>query len=324
MNRRTLLKATALGGCLTTAAATPSWAQSLDEHIVNAALEEFVHIHPGTSAACIAIERGGQNKKYAVSPDQALFVGSAVKTFILAQYLLDVESKRLSLDTQVGVGPEVWSPGSSVLINLQGKTSAKTILEAMIAHSDNTATDIAINAVGPERVRALIERVPLEHTLIPDSTRRLFSYLSGVDNGQDIGWAGMQKMMAGELAGKPRPAINNTQTMLSTAAEMVHWYQHVLSGKLFDQPATLKEFKRISAMADAIPATLPDDTVGYGKGGSIDWGDFHCFCVAGQMVLPTHKASFCFIVNWTGPDETVASTFTEFVERARKAIALVA
>ncbi len=98
-------------------------------------------------------------------------MGSAIKTFILAQYLLDVESGRLSEASQVGVRPEVWSPGSSVLIGLQGKTSAKTILEAMIAHSDNRATDIAMNAVGADRVRALIDGVGLKHTLIPDYSR---------------------------------------------------------------------------------------------------------------------------------------------------------
>ncbi len=322
MNRRTLLKTAALGAYLTAGAAPGVKAQTLDEASLNAALASFARIHPGTTAACISIDRAGVVKHYTAEADQALFVGSAIKTFILAQYLLDVESGRLSEGTQLSVGPEVWSPGSSVLIALQGKTSAKTILEAMIAHSDNTATDIAINAVEPDRVRALIGRVHLKSTLIPDSTRKLFSYLSGAKSGEDLGWAGMEKMAAGSTPGKPRPAINDKQTMVSTAAEMTQWYRYVLSGKLFKKPETLKEFKRISAMADAIPATLPDDTMGYGKGGSIDWGDFHCFSVAGQMVLPTHRASFCFIVNWTGADNSVAPTFSEFIGRARKAVAL--
>lgn len=322
MNRRTLLKTAALSGYLTVAAAPGAKAQSVDETSLNAALESFAGIHPGTAAACISIERASGIKRYAAAADRPLFVGSAIKTFILAHYLLDVESGRLSEGTQVSVGPEVWSPGSSVLIGLQGKTSAKTILEAMITHSDNTATDIAMNAVGADRVRALIGSVGLKHTLIPDSTRKLFSYLSGADSGVDLGWSGMEKMAAGQLPGKPRPPINDKQTMMSTAAEMTRWYEYVLSGKLFKKPETLREFKRISAMADAIPATLPDDTMGYGKGGSIDWEGFHCFSVAGQMVRPAHRASFCFIVNWTGTDGSVAQTFAEFIERARRAVAL--
>lgn len=322
MNRRTLLKTAALTGYLTAAPMPSSRAQSIDHGPLDAALEDFARIHTGTTSACISVNRSNNTKHYAAAADQPLFVGSAVKTFILAQYLLDVESGRLSEESHVTVGLDVWSPGSSVLGGLQGKTSAKTILEAMISHSDNTATDIAINAVDPDRVRELIRGAGLKNTFIPDSTRKLFSYLSGADSGEDLGWPGMEKMAAGQLPGKPRSAINDKQTMISTAAEMAQWYQHVLSGKLFKKPETLKEFKRISAMADAIPAILPEDTMGYGKGGSIDWGDFHCFSVAGQMVLPTHKTSFCFIVNWTGSNESVQPTFSEFIQRARKAIAL--
>src|SRR5690606_23978899 len=126
----------------------------------------------------------------------------------------------------------------------------------MITHSDNTATDIAINTVGPDKVRALIKNAGLTQTRIPDSTRVLFSYLGGAPEGSDLGWAGIEKMMAGNLPGPPRAAMNDRQTMVSTAAEMTDWYRHVLAGKYFDKPETLAEFKRISAMAGAIPQTV--------------------------------------------------------------------
>jgi len=95
-------------------------------------------------------------------------------------------------------------------------------------------------------------------------------------------------------------------------------------GRVFSKPETLAEFKRISAMADAMPAIAPEDTMAYGKGGSIDWEDFHCFCVAGQMVQPTQRSSFCFIVNWTGPDEGVADMFQKFKENGRRLLRQVA
>ena len=58
----------------------------------------------------------------------------------------------------------------------------------MIAHSDNTATDIALAKVGPAKVRALIAEAGLTATQIPDSTRRLFSYIAGAPEGRT--WAG--------------------------------------------------------------------------------------------------------------------------------------
>ena len=231
--------------------------------------------------------------------DKPLFVGSAVKTFMLGQYLKEVEAGRLSESTQLDVGPAIWSPGSPVFMHLQGTTAATSLLEAMIAHSDNTATDATLKAVGPDRVRQLIASLGYAHTRIPDSTRMLFSYLAGAPEGTDLGWDGMQKMATGSMPGKPRDPMNERQTMQSTATEMSGWYEHVLAGKLFRKPETLQEFKRISAMANAMPMIVPEDTPAYGKGGSIDWEDFHCFSVAGQMVQPGRRSSFSsWLATW--------------------------
>ena len=73
----------------------------------------------------------------------------------------------------------------------------------MITHSDNTATDAAMAAVGAPRVRALIGEAGLAATQIPDSTRRLFSYIAGAPEGVDLGWEGIQRMSAGESVRNP-------------------------------------------------------------------------------------------------------------------------
>ena len=81
-------------------------------------------------------------------------------------------------------------------------------------------------------------------------------------------------MAHGQLAGPSRSPMNDHQTMLSTAEEMVRWYQGALKGEFFRKPETLLEFKRIQAMADSLWHVVPADTLAYGKGGSIDWQDF--------------------------------------------------
>ncbi len=260
-------------------------------------------------AACLIAF--GPNR-WALDAERPLFVGSAVKTFLLAQAMREVEAGRLKPHEQVVVDDSVRSPGSPVLGNLTGTTSVTSVLEAMILHSDNTATDIVFARVGADRVRALIEAAGLKQTKVPDSTRRMFSWLAGAEEGQDIGWEGMKRMATGWLPGQPRLAINDKQTMVSTAAEMVHWYETALTGTYFEHPATLKEFKRIHAMADALPLLLPDDTLGYAKGGSIDWDDFHCFSIAGQMIVREQPATFSFTINWTGPASSVPTTFNKF------------
>ena len=76
---------------------------------------------------------------------------------------------------------------SPVFLNLSGTTQARSVLEAMVAHSDNTATDVALGKVGVGNVRALILNAGLNQTSIPESTRRLFSYIAGAAPGSDLG-----------------------------------------------------------------------------------------------------------------------------------------
>jgi hypothetical protein len=205
-----------------------------------------------------------------------------------------------------------------VFVNLTGTTTARSVLEAMITHSDNTATDITLAATGPDQVRALIAEAGLTKTQIPDSTRRLVSYLIGAPEGVDIGWAGVQRFAKGETFGEPRPAINDRQTMASTAEEMVRWYQQALAGAFFKRPQTLVEFKRIQAMADALAPSVPPDTVAYGKGGSLDIEGFHALCLAGQMIVAGVPITFCTTINWTGGDDSVAPTFHALCRRRRR------
>lgn len=148
----------------------------------------------------------------------------------------------------------------------------------MITHSDNTATDATIAQVGAERVRALIAAAGLDDTLIPESTRMLFSWLAGARRGKDVGWKGMKQIDRGHLFGKPRSPINDHQTMQSTASDLVSYYRRALRGDLFAQTATLTEFKRIQAMAGFLSRVVPPDVAAYGKGGSINWLDFHAVC----------------------------------------------
>ena len=103
-----------------------------------------------------------------------MFVGSAIKTFILTVFLRLVEAGVPNDNEQLPIDDEIRSLDSSVFKYLTGTASARTVLEAMISHSDNTATDAAIAQVGINQVRQFIASAGLTSTLIPDSTRILF------------------------------------------------------------------------------------------------------------------------------------------------------
>ncbi len=301
----------------------PAWAK-YPARGLDAWLRSFKSF-PGTTSFRIDIDR---HELVSDSASRQLFVASAIKTFILCQYLRDVESGAL-LEEQLKVDDSVRTDGSPVLGKLTGETTARSVLEAMIAHSDNTATDIALLHVGPDRVRALIAEQKLAATLIPDSTRRFFSYNVGAPLGVDVGWSGVQQVLASQRAlGPPRRPLNDQETLASSADDLVTYYKRALAGSLFTKRSTLSEFKRIHLSNDM----FPEDTIGYGKGGSGNWfgdsmvvGDFHALSYAGQMVVNATPVTFCFVANWTSEDpkldtDEFVTVFTDVVRGSMRAV----
>ena len=293
--------------------AAPAMASAQDNgrHKVGEAMARFATITPN-AGGLVSVQQGGDQWEVAHAAETPLFVGSAIKTFILAQALREVEAGALSEEAQQPIDDNVRSLISPVFANLTGQTQLRSALEAMIAHSDNTGTDVALAACGVDKVRALVAQAGLANTRVCSSTRKLFSYLAGAPLGADIGWQGMQGIMKDVMPGPPRSPMNGEETMASSPRDLVRWYQTSLAGAYFAKPETLVEFKRILAMGDAISQVAPPDVAAYAKGGSIDWNGFHCFAFAGQVVFGQARANLCFAVNWQGDDASVKPTFLAY------------
>jgi beta-lactamase class A len=272
-------------------------------HAIPHLLDGFLKL-PGKKSAQVDVDKATTPWRVTSEPDAELFVGSCFKTFVLAAYLQEVEAGRLDESEQLAVDDSVRSLVSPVLQNLTGTTQARSALEAMIAHSDNTATDIALKRVTPARVRQFIADAGLQKARIPDSTRQYFSYVAGAPRGEDLGWKGMQAVVNNDKpdTSKYRPALNDVVTMAVPASEFVAYYKRALTGSYFQKPETLTEFKRVQAMADAIALVVPADTVAYMKGGSIDWNGFHCLAVAGQMIVRDTPVTYALTYNWSDSD----------------------
>lgn len=269
---------------------------------------------PGTKS-CFLVGEGPKGRwQGGLEPERPMFIGSAFKTFVLAQVLRAVEAGTLNENDQWTVDDAVRNSGSQTLEKLTGSTTARCVLEAMITHSDNTATDISLAKAGPDTVRALIREAGLGSVRIPASTRRMVSYIAGAPVGTDIGWAGVEKLASGWLPGTPRPPINDVSTMMASTADLVSWYRQALTGTFFRKPETLVEYKRILSMADALAVVVPDGLSAYGKGGSIQWQAFNCFSLAGQMVVGEGRVTFGFNVNWTGPESGIPAVFADFAK----------
>lgn len=272
-------------------------------HALPHLLDSFLAL-PGAKSAQVDVDEPANPWRTKYHAEEALFCGSCFKTFVLATYLRDVEAGLLDELEQLPLDDGVRSLVSPVFENLTGTTQARSALEAMIAHSDNTATDMAMKRVTPQKVRAFIAEAGLSKARIPDSTRSFFSYLAGAPQGEDLGWKGVKAVADAEKpdTSKYRSALNDVDTMAVPAFEFVDYYKRALAGSFFNKPQTLTEFKRIQAMADAIALVVPPNTAAYMKGGSIDWNGFHCMALAGQMIVRDVPVTAAFILNWSDSD----------------------
>ncbi len=316
MNRRRFITNAGLliGSSLSCAKAFAA-AKRDDRHTTSSRLLEAFLSLPGNKSGQIDVDASRRPWQVTHDPDAALFCGSCFKTFVLTTYLQDVEAGRLSESEQIKIDDDIRSVGGEVFERLTGTAPARIVLEAMMAHSDNTATDAVMWRVGVDKVRAFLSNAGLVRARIPDSTRRFFSYVAGYPVGVDMGWAGLETMQAGKNDRPTRPAINDQQTMVCPASDFVSYYKRALAGEFFRQKQTLAEFKRIHAMADAI-AVVPPDTPAYLKGGSISWDGFYCMATAGQMIVAATPITFCLILNWherDGSEATVVSAYKQAV-----------
>lgn len=287
-------------------------------------LEGFL-AQPGTKSAHVDVDTAESPWRATFQPHEPLFCGSCFKTFVLAAYLQEVEAGRADENEQLAIDDDVRSPGGSVFENLNGTTAARNVLEAMIAHSNNTATDVAMKRIGAERVRSFIAGAGLSKVRIPDSTRRFFSYVAGASAAEDLGWKGLREVLQDQNpdTAKFHAPLNDVSTMAAPADELVAYYKRALAGEFFEKPETLREFKRIQAMADSIAVVAPADTPCYMKGGSIDWNGFHCMASAGQMIVRGTPVTFALTLNWRDSDGDQAKTAAAYKDAVAGVLATV-
>lgn len=128
---------------------------------------------PLRDQAGYAVLRG--NERVGQHDDVPLEIGSAFKVFVAAELARQVGAGRLGLAMQLTV-QAVDRVDSSIVVDAipdGGSIALGEAAEAMIGASDNTATDLVLRAVGPDRVRALLAELGVAAT-IPDSTRSLY------------------------------------------------------------------------------------------------------------------------------------------------------
>lgn len=292
-----------------------------------AILEIFKSL-PGDVAIKIQAPAANGKPEFVVESNSSktMFVGSAIKTFILCEALRQADSPQVVQTLkaqQLALDASVWSVDSATFNppNLIGQVSERTALEAMILHSDNTGTDMCLKHVGPDKVRQFIASAGLKSVMIPESTRAFFGYLLGAKDYKNFSWDEIGAAANLPIVNSP---LNQVQSLAASADDFTSYYSRALQGEFFQNKETLNEFRRVLAMSDAIwLLPLPLGVSAFCKGGSIDVVGFHAICAPGAMFFDDRWVYFCLTINWYAKAENDMDTVKAFAAAGSRALTLV-
>lgn len=325
-SRREFLRAAAGAAAVGVLPALPAMATDKPDASPQAILALFKSL-PGEVAVKISAPAINGKPAFAVDLNSAkvLFCGSAFKTFVLCEALRQADSPdvvKTITSQQLDLNASVWSFDSAVFNppNLIGKVSLRTALEAMISHSDNTATDMCMKHTGPEKVREFVASIGIKDGMIPDSTRAFGGYLFGAKDYAAFSWEQLCASTNQSMVNKP---LNNVQSMAFSADDFVSYYSRALQGEFFHNQQTLNQFRQILSIGDAIwLVPLPLGVSAFLKGGSIDITGFHALCVPGGMLFDDRWVYFCLTINWDAAAEKDPATVKAFAAACSQALAL--
>jgi beta-lactamase class A len=261
-----------------------------------------------------------------LNANRRMFVASTMKSVILCERLRQLDSptvERQIAEHELVLDKSVWSPGSTIFNppDLSGLVSEQTAMEAMIVHSDNTATDMVLKEAGADAVRKFIFSIGLKKTMIPDSTRVLAAYLAGAPNYKTITWDELISIPPGPLA---HPFLNDVETLASSPADLVSFFSRALQGKFFSHRETLFQFRRILLLGDInylVPFPLGLSVLG--KAGYADVPGAHARSIAGAVYFPNRWVYFSMVLNWDAEQAEDPETVKAFYGAIHKSIVLL-
>lgn len=116
-----------------------------------------------------------------INADAAYPMASVLKIPVLCEAFRQIHAGKFSLEDRWAVETDVKNIGSGILTYLQDglAPTVRDLLTLMIIISDNTATDMVINAVGLDNINAFMRELGLTETHLPLSIHGLFVAMLG-------------------------------------------------------------------------------------------------------------------------------------------------
>lgn len=160
---------------------SPSPTPALDRAAVQKAVEASAREFPGRAG--VAWRHVPSGAEAAVGATESFEAASLVKLPILVELFRRVEAGELKPSDELVFDEEFRVGGSGVLKDRPAGTKVRIdeLARLMIVESDNAATDMLLEKLGPDRVEAEMQRLGLRDTTV---RRRIFDF-AAIDQGRD-------------------------------------------------------------------------------------------------------------------------------------------
>ncbi len=240
------------------------------------ALNEIVERGPATVG--LAVRHIERDEEAGFDADTRYPTASVFKVPVLVEAFRQIGRGALSLADRWNLTEEDKSTGSGVLVRLTPglQPTVRDLLTLMIIISDNTATDMLVRRLDPERITATMRELGERQTVVAKGCRDLLRAMLG-----EASPALPPHEMARHLISNPidpeSPAYaGSEENNISTPREMVDLFVRIHTGAGMDRIGidadarrTMREILLLQQLNDRMPRYLPPSVPVAHKTGSL-------------------------------------------------------
>jgi beta-lactamase class A len=210
------------------------------------------------------LERGAE---VAINPDLLFPTASVFKVPVMVELFRQAEAGKYSLDDRMPTGERLRTMGSGVLQKLAAGVAPtrRDLAMLMIIISDNTATEMLLDLVGPANVTAAMRMLGIDDIHVVLNLGQLFAHAYGLPTDPPPGYEAMlaasrtRKMDYGSLAFAP-----TGENTTSSAAAMARLLAMIAQGTAAGAAscAEMVTILKAQQLRDRAPRYLPTGAVG--------------------------------------------------------------
>ncbi len=221
----------------------------------------------------------GSGPRVLLNADQSFPMASTFKVAIAGALLAKVDAGELTLDKMLPVSPNQYVESDVIadaLIHPGVSLSIENLLELMLTHSDNTATDVLVDAAGgPQAITAWVRKLGISGLRVDRDTAGILRDFFGFPKGtfsEVLAAARKADPKLDERGEHPNPTFDNDPRDTSTPSAMGELLTKIFAGRALSPASTktlIATMERCHTGDDRIRARLPAGTIVADKTGTL-------------------------------------------------------